>query len=473
MAAELTGKIINGWVIGKLIDNGKSALVLHAIKDGNKAAIKIFDRELVETFGKDVQLERIDREKQLIGKHHDNLIKIIDGGYCPKTDFCYVVMEYLPGDTLSKVLKSIPVENIADIISQLASAAKFLDDLELAHRDIKPDNIRLLNDKGLYKAVLLDLGVIRPTSVSKITDGEGYKSFIGTLQYSSPEFLLREEQDTPDGWRAVTFYQLGAVLHDLIMRTELFHDQLNPFAKLVNAVQHKTPNIHNNNVDAKLVILARNCLIKNPVSRLKSVSYDDFSINDASAVDIESLKKDMINKIAANKVTIQSSSIKYEESKKHIQFKLQTSADDILKIIKGICSKNRSIFPPMENQIDFTIDNTIKILLTFMPSITHSLYGYLYIAIEVTLEDVTESVYSIDISSILSSEVMNCADFNNTNNINIYNGVYDIKQIESLITAVFFKLYAYAQEFSIANNKSAEIIEPVMGYCCTDILLHV
>jgi hypothetical protein len=56
---------------------------------------------------------------------------------------------------------------------------------------------------------LLDLGVIRPVGIAEITD-ERQRHFIGTLRYSPPELLIREEQDTPEGWRAITFYQLGA-----------------------------------------------------------------------------------------------------------------------------------------------------------------------------------------------------------------------------------------------------------------------
>jgi hypothetical protein len=69
--------------------------------------------------------------------------------------------------------------------------------------------------------MVMDFGVIRPVGEPGITDGD-QRPFIGTLQYSSPEFLFRTEADTPEGWRALTFYQLGAVLHDLIMRQRIF-----------------------------------------------------------------------------------------------------------------------------------------------------------------------------------------------------------------------------------------------------------
>jgi serine/threonine protein kinase len=77
------------------------------------------------------------------------------------------------------------------------------------------------------RLVLLDLGVLRPIAGSTLTDANGIQAFVGTLQYSSPEFLLRQEEESLDGWRSLTFYQIGGVLHDLIMRR--LHLRLNAF----------------------------------------------------------------------------------------------------------------------------------------------------------------------------------------------------------------------------------------------------
>jgi serine/threonine protein kinase len=119
----------------------------------------------------------------------------------------------------------------------------------------------------------LDLGVLRPFGPSNLTDVD-QRSFIGTLRYSSPEFLLRQEKESLEGWRAVTFYQLGAVLHDMLMRRPLFDDHSEPFSELVNAVQFEKPEIHS--PDAASVSLANRCLVKNPSTRLELVSWGDF-----------------------------------------------------------------------------------------------------------------------------------------------------------------------------------------------------
>ena len=119
---------------------------------------------------------------------------------------------------------------------------------------------------------------MRPFGDSDLTD-EDARVFVGTLRYSSPEFLTRTEQDSVEGWRAITFYQLGAVLHDLIMRRPLFHQLSEPFAVLVEAVKSEKPEIHADDVAADLVLLAQNCLVKAPDARLALVSWTDFDVS--------------------------------------------------------------------------------------------------------------------------------------------------------------------------------------------------
>jgi serine/threonine protein kinase len=237
-------------------------------------ALKIFDDEIIERYGDKTQLARIDRELGLIGRAHPNMVQILDGGADTSTGNHFIVMEYLEGPNLQKCLLSVPDENIPILIEQLASCCEYLEKLTLVHRDIKPSNIITLDD---YKRlVLLDFGVLKPVGEVGVTDADGIQSFVGTLQYSSPEFLLRKEEDTIEGWRALSTYQIGGVLHDLIMRRPLFEEYTDPYARLVNAVQNNTPNVSSTTVPAYLVEACQAALVKNPSTRLQLVSWDSF-----------------------------------------------------------------------------------------------------------------------------------------------------------------------------------------------------
>lgn len=273
MLAERTvGTTVGSWQALDLIDAGKSAIVLRAsgVQDGRPAALKIFAPDLVEQQGRDRQLARIEREVSLVGRSHPNLVSIYDGGACSVTGHLYVAMELLPGPNLANTLQAVPDAAIRPFVVQLASAARFLEEQGLCHRDIKPPNIVVDLAKSSLK--LLDLGVMRPTKASALTDSSG-QPFLGTLQYSPPEYLFRREQASPDGLRAITFYQIGAVLHDLLTRRPLFQDRTVPFARLVTAVQCEVPRLPPL-APTDLVDLCRDCLHKDPAVRLERVNWE-------------------------------------------------------------------------------------------------------------------------------------------------------------------------------------------------------
>jgi serine/threonine protein kinase len=275
---------IDGWKIESLIDHGKSAAVFMATSDsdGRLAALKIFDDELIQRYGDATQIQRIERELSLRGQKHTNMVEILAGGFHAESKNHYIIMEYLDGPSLSKCLTEVPESNIPSLIEQLVSACKFLEARGFAHRDIKPANIVLLDD--MSRLVLLDFGVLKPIGEPGLTDVDGQRLFVGTLQYSSPEFLLREEDNNERGWHALTIYQVGAVLHDLIMRRPIFEEFVNPYAALVNAVQHEQPNVASETAPSYLVDACRMALVKDPEKRLELVNWDTFQPPVATSV---------------------------------------------------------------------------------------------------------------------------------------------------------------------------------------------
>ena len=183
-------------------------------------------------------------------------------------------MEYRPEKNLAEQLLAVPRDRIPMLIPRIASAARFMmEERSTVHRDIKPSNIVV--DGQFERPILLDLGVIRPIGKAGPTD-QYQQDFVGTLQYGPPEFVFRTEEDTPEGWRAVTFYQLGAVLHDMIMQKPLFQEYTVPYTRLVRAVETETPTIEAPNVAPRVLLLARNCLVKKPALRLDLVEWGDF-----------------------------------------------------------------------------------------------------------------------------------------------------------------------------------------------------
>lgn len=268
-----------GWKPSAHIGEGASAVVFRATKDDEQAALKIFRPDLVQKYGEIVQAARIERQLRMKELAHPNLIRVLSGGKHPGGGLYYLAMEYLPHQTLDKLVSRVFPHRIAPILAQLAAAARFLEDHGFAHRDIKPENIAL--DDEFRTAVLLDFGVLLPLAGSSVTDqGTGQSFFLGTTRYSPPEFLTRREARIPEAYRAITFYQLGAVLHDMLTGHRMFDEYENePYTRLTNAVQHEKPSFAKvrEGVDSRLVDLAERCLTKDPQERLRLVSWESFS----------------------------------------------------------------------------------------------------------------------------------------------------------------------------------------------------
>lgn len=382
MAAELVNSEIGGWKVTEYVNCGKSAIVLRGWRDENVAALKVFDPDLVQRFGRGSQLARIDREKTLIGKNHPNLVSIFDGGECPQTGYLFVAMEYIEAPNLAAALQMLPRDGIRSVISQVAAAAEFLESLNLAHRDIKPENIVIT--QSWARTVLLDLGVLRPLSGSDLTDETNAKPFIGTLRYASPEHLLRENDESSSSWRALTFYQIGAVLHDLIMRRPLFAEYSEPYGRLVHAVLRTVPTLDATDVDPELISLAKDCLVKSPEHRLRFVTWERFQFRPGSTSALSQAREKLAKRRA------QSSSYRPTELTEHERLVFREDIiNQLAAIVRQLCVSNPDV-PPVEVRGALTPDGGVCTVL-FPGTESFSLSQEVNIQITLALVDYVDS----------------------------------------------------------------------------------
>lgn len=269
---ELVGQSIDGFVVNKFINNGKSAAVFEAIKGHNSYALKVFDNELIERFGHEIQTKRIEQEISLKGHSISNLVQIFEGGNVKAGDqqYYFIVMEYIDGKNLYEYIQTETYDE-GFVIKVLANLHKTTEQLlvekGIAHRDIKPENI-MITAQG--DAIIMDLGVLKFVGAKSFSDEEE-KSFVGTLRYAAPEFLLRTELDSTEGWRALNYYQIGATMHDLIMKKELFQE-VTPYTNLVIAIKDDMPSVSNTNYSFELLQLTRDLLSKDWKTRLELVT---------------------------------------------------------------------------------------------------------------------------------------------------------------------------------------------------------
>jgi len=452
LANQLKGPKVGDWNILNRINHGKSAVVMTAERDGKSAAIKVFDRELIERHGIINQLVRINREKELIGLNHPNLIEILDGGECEASGNIYVVMSYLPWDNLSQVITDVPREKIGTIIQQVAAAAKFLEDIGMAHRDIKPQNIAISDD--FETAVLLDLGVLRPVGISEITDATDQKVFIATLRYSPPELLYRTKEDTTDGWRAITFYQLGAVLHDLIMKEPIFKQFSEPYASLVDAVREQTPAIKADDVDQDLILLAKSCLIKKPADRLSMVDWNHFLSSPKKSESADAIKKrikkrqKLASNLGDNKNTNGNAHERYKKS-----VRLDTLVFQVKDILRSICIGD-SCFP--RSEITHSIldpDKYAKISFCFNASSDHALFCNGTLVLFLSLDIMPDEIIKVEYFAVASKDAFRDDLYKTPSLIQLYLEPYNRGSIQEKINLL---LLAFIDECQTCEQIDSE-----------------
>jgi serine/threonine protein kinase len=273
------------WNLGKFLGAGATAATFEVLTSDGLQALKVY----LPSFLEGQRGEQIKKRLSIVLdnlKGHDcpYLVSIFDGG--PTENTVFLLMQRAPGECLGKILHFVPSRNIREIVRQVSTAAHFLEGKGLCHRDIKSDNVVVSDD--FEQAILLDLGVVRwlDEEVSGGTDDQGQLPFIATAQYSSPEYMFRLVPSGPELWRGLTFYQLGGVLHDLIMKKKLFFDIVEKAREnrylIAHAVATKIPEvIHDGSVSLDLVLLAQRALEKDLSRRLGSVSWANFLATDS------------------------------------------------------------------------------------------------------------------------------------------------------------------------------------------------
>lgn len=269
------------------VASGGSAAVFKVQTADGLRAFKVFDPKFFEGTSGDVERRRLEVQRRLIGHDCPYLIQTFRVEEYAETAF--MEMEYLAWPGLKDVLAQVPDSTVSTLLLQLVSAAQYLEKLGIVHRDIKPENIHVSPDFSTLK--LLDLGVARDMEAADgvdaaITDHSNKRPFLATAQYSSPEYLFRLDEPSAKLWKGLTFYQIGAVLHDLIMKVQMFHQEVSLDNKwlVAKAVLAKSPSFVDGNPTrlASLKALASRCLVKDLDTRLRLVNWQDFISADDS-----------------------------------------------------------------------------------------------------------------------------------------------------------------------------------------------
>ena len=187
-------------------------------RSGMSTVFKAYDRKTDNTVAVKVPLmnleadpafySRFEREEE-IGKalDHPGILKIVP---VEQKSRPYIVMEFVRGQTLDRLMHTVGILPIADtlkIASRLLDALEYMHKHGVIHRDLKPANIMVCEDGSLR---IMDFGIAKTDAMRRITFG-GFSPTMGTPDYMAPEQIKGKRGD-----QRTDIYCLGAILFEML-----------------------------------------------------------------------------------------------------------------------------------------------------------------------------------------------------------------------------------------------------------------
>ncbi len=261
-------RINDRYEIIRLIGEGGMAnvyLAYDTILERN-VAVKVLRGDLAddEKFVRRFQREAISASSL----SHPNIVEMYDVG--EDNGNFYIVMEYIDGKTLKQLIKKrghLTASEAVDIMCQLTDGLAHAHDSYIIHRDIKPQNIMILED-GLVK--ITDFGVAMALNASDLTQTN---SVMGSVHYLPPEQAAGKGSTIKSD-----IYSLGIVLYEMLAGTMPFRGE----TAVEIALKHiKNPMPSIRKINPKIPQALENVILKatakNPKNRYNNVRelYDD------------------------------------------------------------------------------------------------------------------------------------------------------------------------------------------------------
>jgi len=277
-ASQLVGRSIAGkFVVESLIATGGAGTVYRArqLALDRTVALKVLRQDIA----RDAHfIERFKREARAASRlDHPNSVRVFDFGSVDDA-LLYLAMEYVEGRTLHHLIDEewpLGEARIVDIMSQVLSAIAVAHDMEVIHRDLKPDNIMIIrakSDEGeeteLVKVCdfgIATLGAIQNDRAGGQAGGPWATmdgSLVGTPGYMSPEQARGEQAD-----RRSDIYSAGVILYHMLVGRPPFEGDSAYFVAMKHITDPPLPPSQITAVDPGLEAVCLRALSKSPRDR--------------------------------------------------------------------------------------------------------------------------------------------------------------------------------------------------------------
>ena len=230
---DLTGTLLEDrYLLGKRIGDGAMGSVYRSehVHLGTTVAVKVLHSRFESGSAAET---RFLREGQSAGRiEHPNVVRIFDVGRLPD-GAPYIVMEHLTGQELSAQLGGhrLPVARVAQLGGQLLDGLARAHAERVIHRDIKPDNLFLAQERGEEVLKILDFSIAKDESQEGLT-GDG--DVLGTPHYLAPEQAMGRPVDA-----RVDLWASGVVMYEMLTGALPFEGE--NFPQLVMGILTASP----------------------------------------------------------------------------------------------------------------------------------------------------------------------------------------------------------------------------------------
>ena len=256
------GQMINErYEIIRSIGEGGMANVYLALDTilNRKVAVKILRGDLAED---EKFVRRFQREAISASSLNDpNIVEVYDVG--EDNGKYFIVMEYVEGKTLKQLIKkrgSLTLPEVIDIMLQLTSAIAHAHESYIIHRDIKPQNVVILED-GRVK--IMDFGIAVALNAGELTQTN---SVMGTVYYIPPEQANGGAANVKSD-----IYSLGILMYELVTGHVPFKGE-NPVEVAIKHMKEELPSIceYDPEMPQSIENIILKAAAKNPKNRYES-----------------------------------------------------------------------------------------------------------------------------------------------------------------------------------------------------------
>ncbi|MHC4585518.1 MAG: protein kinase domain-containing protein [Planctomycetota bacterium] len=273
---NLAGQKVGSFEIAEMIGRGGMGVVYLArdTKLDRPVAIKSMPAELQANSTAQMRFKR--EAKLLASLNHPN-IAVIHEIIEQDDSSGYLVLEYIPGQTLTERIanKPLKIEDALSIGRQIAEALLGAYEQGVIHRDLKPGNIKI-TPEGRIK--VLDFGLAKAFSPHKENSDISITQpgrIVGTPAYMSPE----QARGAPTDHRT-DIWSFGCVMYEMLTGRLPFEGET--ATDTVARILERQPDWQAlpQNTPTNIRILLRRCLEKNPRQRLQHIGDAVIEINE-------------------------------------------------------------------------------------------------------------------------------------------------------------------------------------------------